>query len=70
MFDGQAFHSWSHIFLGAAVFAILFGVMTAMGEALFDGYFRPSRVSLALAAGAFIGYLCVALLVRYEEAQD
>lgn len=66
MFDSQAFHSWPHILVGAGVFAALFGLMVAMGEALFDGYFRPSRVSLGIAAGAFIGYLGVALLIRYE----
>lgn len=66
MFDSQAFHSWPYIILGAGVFAILFGLVVAMGEALFDGYFRPSRVSLVLAAGAFIGYLGVALLIRFE----
>lgn len=70
MFDSEAFHSWPHIILGASIFAVLFGLMTAMGEALFDGYFRPSRVSLGLAVGAFIGYLGVALLVRHQDAQD
>lgn len=70
MFDSQAFHSWSHILIGAGVFAILFGIMTAMGEALFDGQFRPSRASMGVAAGAFVGYLGVAILLRYEEPQE
>ena len=70
MFDSQAFHSWPHILIGAGIFAILFFVVVAMGEALFDGYLRPSRASLGLAAGAFIGYLGVALLVRHEGRVD
>lgn len=66
MFDSQAFHSWLHVLFGAGVFAVLFGLMVAMGEALFDGHFRPTRVTLGIAAGAFIGYIGVATLIRYE----
>ena len=69
MFDSDAFSSWIYIVVGAGVFATLFGVMTAMGEALFDGYFGPTRASLALAAGAFLGYVAVAMLVRYEDGR-
>lgn len=66
MFDSHAFHSWPYVLIGAGLFAVMFGTMAAMGEALFDGYFRPTRVSLGLAAGAFVGYIGVAALLRWE----
>ena len=66
MFDSQAFRSWPSILIGAGVFAGLFGLMVAMGEALFDGSLSPSSLSLGIAISAFVGYLGVALLLRYE----
>ena len=66
MFGGRAFHSWSNVVVGAGAFALMFGLMVAMGEALFDGYIQPSRVSVGIGAGAFFGYLGVAALVRRD----
>ena len=68
MFDGQAFESWYHIVLGALCFAVLFGAAVAMGEALFDGSLRVTRSVVGLGGGAFLGYIGVAMLVRYEGA--
>lgn len=66
MFGRSAFHSWIHIVIGACVFALMFGFMVASGEALFDGYVQPSRASVGLGAGAFLGYIAVAVLVRRD----
>jgi hypothetical protein len=66
MFDSQAFRTWPHIFFGAFLFAILFGSAVAMGEALFDGSLRMTRAVVGLGAAAFIGYVGVAIIVRYE----
>ncbi|MEX0746760.1 MAG: ABC transporter permease [Rhodothermales bacterium] len=67
MFDSQAFRTWPLIVLGAISFAVLFGSAFAMGEALFDGSFQVTRTVVGLGAAAFVGYIGVALIVRYEE---
>jgi hypothetical protein len=66
MFESHGFHSWLHVLVGACVFALMFGIMVASGEALFDGYLQPSRHSVGLSAGAFLGYIGVAVLVRRD----
>lgn len=66
MFDGHAFQSWYHIFAGALLFALLFGMAASMGEALFDGTLRLTRSVVGIATGAFLGYLGVAYLIRRE----
>ena len=67
MFDSQAFQSWSHIIVGAFVFALLFAAAVAMGEALFEGSIRVSRAVVGLGGGAFLGYIGVAVIVRHES---
>ena len=66
MFDTQAFRSWPQIVLGAILFAVLFGSAVAMGEALLDGAVRMTRTVLGLGTAAFLGYIGVAVIVRYE----
>ena len=66
MFESHGFHSWLHVFVGACVFALMFGFMVASGEALFDGHVQPSRHSVGLSAVAFLGYIGVAVLVRRD----
>ncbi len=66
MFDSRGFHSWSDILLGACVFALMFALMAAMGEAFFEGRIQASRVSVGLGVGAFIGYVGVGALLRRD----
>lgn len=68
MFTSTAFSSWPAVILGASVFATLFGIATFMGDALLvESLTEPGRTSLGLAAGAFVGYVGVAYLIRRED---
>lgn len=67
MFDGTAFRTWPHIFIGASVFAFLFGVLVTMGEALLIGQVQTSHVAYGMGASAFFGYVSVAAIVRRED---
>lgn len=64
MFDEQAFHSWPYVFAGAVLFALLFVVAGLMIELVFDGAFRVTRSVVGLGAGAFVGYVAVASILR------
>lgn len=64
MFDGRAFRTWPHILLGAMLFAGLFALLACMTERVFVGRFYVSRAVVGLGAGAFIGYVATAWLVR------
>lgn len=64
MFDGRAFRSWPHIFVGAAIFAGLFMTLVMMSELVFDGRFYLSRAVTGIGMGAFLGYIGTAWLVR------
>jgi hypothetical protein len=64
MFDGRAFRSWPHIVSGAVVFAGLFMTVAMMSELVFEGRFGVTRAAIGIGAGAFIGYVATAWLVR------
>ncbi len=64
MFDRRAFHTWPQILVGATLFAGLFMLIMLMAEQVLDGRFRSSRVVTGIGAGAFIGYVATAWLVR------
>lgn len=64
MFDGRAFRSWPHIFVGAMVFAGLFMTLTMMSELVFGGRFYMSRAAAGIGMAAFLGYVGTAWLVR------
>lgn len=63
-----AFHSRLLVWLGAAVFGGLFGLVALLAERLFDGVFHVTPRVLTLAALAFVGYLGVAALIRRQDA--
>ena len=64
MFDGRAFRTWPLILVGAASFAGLFMTLVMMGELVFEGRFYVSRAAVGIGAGAFLGYVATAWLVR------
>jgi len=64
MFDGRAFRTWPLILFGASVFAGLFMTLALMTELVFEGRLVLSRTVAGLGAGAFIGYVATAWLVR------
>jgi hypothetical protein len=64
MFDSRAFRSWPRIVGGGLGFGALFALVVLLADALFDGGFRFSRRVAAFGAGAFAGYVGIALLVR------
>ena len=70
MFDGRAFRTWTRIVAGACVLAVLFfGIMVMAEEVIGDGA-RITRAALAMSAAAFVGYVGVSLLVRFDEARS
>lgn len=66
MFGRQAFDSWLFIVFSAACFGLLFGVAALMGESLFGGSVRMTPAAIGIGFGAFVGYICVAFLVRKD----
>lgn len=70
MFSSSAFESWPLVFLGALVFAALFGIAAFMGDALLvESLTRPGQTVFGLGLGAFAGYVGVAVLIRLEERE-
>jgi hypothetical protein len=64
MFDSRAFQTWPQILLGAVVFSGLFMLIVMMAESVLEGRFRSSRVVTGIGAGAFIGYVATAWIIR------
>ncbi len=63
-----AFHSWPVVLLGAVLFAGLFALMAMLSDLLFDGVLRVTPRVLSFGALAFVGYLGVSALIRYQDA--
>ncbi|NBB72162.1 MAG: ABC transporter permease [Bacteroidetes bacterium] len=70
MFDGRAFRTWPLILVGAVSFAGLFMTLAMMGELVFEGRFYMSRAAVGIGAGAFLGYVATAWLVRPPSHPD
>ena len=68
MFGNHAFHSWMIIFVGAAMFAMLFMVLGMMTELLFEGAFQMTPGVLGFGAAAFTGYIGAAVVLRQDNA--
>lgn len=64
MFDGRAFRTWPHILIGAVAFAGLFMTLAMMSELVFEGRFHMTRAAAGIGAGAFVGYVATAWLIR------
>ncbi len=64
MFDEWAFQSWSLVLVGAALFAVLFGVLALLVEVHFAGMFRITHSVGAFMLAAFAGYVAVASYIR------
>ncbi len=69
LFGNQFFQSWSSIFLGATVFAILFELPVLMMDYLLDGAFVWSRSAIGIALGMFVGYLLVGGAIKVADRQ-
>ncbi len=70
IFGNQFFRSWSSIFLGATVFAILFELPVLLVDYLLEGAFVWSRSAVVLAMGMFVGYLLVGGAIKIADRQS
>lgn len=68
MFGNRAFRSWPRVVAGALGFAALFALVVLLADSLFGGGFHPSRRVIVFGAGAFLGYLGIAWLVRLDAS--
>ena len=70
MFGGRAFRTWTHVLAGACGIAVLFlGVMVMAEEVIGDGA-QVTRAGLTISAAAFLGYVGVAGIIRFDEARS
>ena len=70
MFDSRAFRSWPHILLGGLGFGGLFALVLMLVDALFEGGLHLTRRAVVFGAGAFAGYVGMALLVRHRTRHE
>jgi len=68
MFGDQAFHTWSIILVGAAMFAALFVLLAMMMELVFEGEFRMTAGVMGFGMVAFVGYLGTAMVLKRSHA--
>ena len=68
MFGDQAFHTWSIILVGAAMFAALFVLLAMMMELVFEGEFQMTPGVVGFGVVAFVGYIGTALALRRGNA--
>jgi hypothetical protein len=70
MFDGNPFHSWSHIVIGGLVFAMVFEFPLVLGDYLTVGTVTLSWSTIAFAAAAFAGYVIVGgAIMKYSASR-
>ena len=68
MFGDQAFHTWSIILVGAAMFAALFVLLAMMMELVFEGVFQMTPGVAGFGVIAFAGYVGTAMVLRRSNA--
>lgn len=64
MFGDRPFRRVPLILIGATVFATLFEAVWLLAEYVTGGDFSLTLESIAFFCVAFVGYVCVALLIR------
>ncbi len=68
MFGDQAFHTWSIILVGAAMFAALFVLLAMMMELVFEGEFQMTPGVVGFGVVAFVGYIGTAMILKRSNA--